>query len=50
MERACNAGTGPCQQAVLHAIDVARAAEGIGPLELPSYYDSLPFRADPGPH
>jgi hypothetical protein len=41
MEQACNAGTGPCQQAVLHAIDVARAAEGLGPLELPSYYDSL---------
>ena len=32
---------GPCQQAVLHAIDVARAAEGVGPLELPSYYDSI---------
>ena len=41
MEQACSAGAGPCQQAVVHAIDVARAAEGVGPLELPSYYDSL---------
>ena len=41
MEQACSLGSGPCQQAVLHAIDVARAAEGVGPLELPSYYDSI---------
>jgi hypothetical protein len=41
MEQACNAGAGPCQQAVVHAIDVARAAEGVGPLELPLYYNSL---------
>jgi hypothetical protein len=41
MEQACSLGAGPCQQAVVHAIDVARAAEGVGPLELPSYYDSL---------
>jgi hypothetical protein len=41
--QACDTGTGqPCQQAVLYAIDQARAAEGMGPLELPSYYDSLP--------
>jgi hypothetical protein len=41
MQQACGIGAGPCQQAVVHAIDVARAAEGIGPLELPSDYDSL---------
>ncbi|MGA3217942.1 MAG: hypothetical protein ABSE77_02505 [Acidimicrobiales bacterium] len=41
MEQACSGGAGPCQQAVVHAIDVARAAEGVGPLELPSYYDTL---------
>ncbi len=51
MEQACNAGAGPCQQAVVHAIDVARAAEGVGPLELPSYYDSLSVAEQtPGAH
>jgi hypothetical protein len=43
IEQACNRdGAQPCQQVVVHAIDRARAAEGVRPLELPSYYDSLP--------
>ena len=42
MDEACGAATGPaCQQAVLDAIDRARAAEGVGPLVLPSSYGSL---------
>jgi hypothetical protein len=42
MDQACASGSGQqCQDAVVEAIDVARAAEGVGPLELPSYYDSL---------
>ncbi len=42
MALACahNAG-GECQGVVLHAIDRARAEEGIGPLELPAGYSSL---------
>lgn len=42
MDQACGTGTAPgCQQAVLDAIDAARAAEGVGPLVLPPYYGSL---------
>ena len=42
MEQACNGGgPQPCQQVVVQAIDEARAAEGVGPLKLPSYYGSL---------
>ena len=42
MDEACGAATGPaCQQAVLDAIDKARAAEGVGPLVLPTSYGSL---------
>ena len=42
MELACQAGPGlGCQQAVVEAIDAARAAEGVGPLVLPPSYDSL---------
>jgi hypothetical protein len=41
MAVACNNGPQPCQEAVVEAIDQARAAEGIGPLELPSDYDSI---------
>jgi hypothetical protein len=42
MELACQAGPGlGCQQAVIEAIDQARAAEGVGPLVLPADYDSL---------
>jgi hypothetical protein len=42
MSIACSSGpTLACQQAVVHAISQARAAEGVGPLVLPSYYDSL---------
>ena len=33
--------SGECQGVVLHAIDRARAEEGIGPLELPADYTSL---------
>jgi hypothetical protein len=42
MAAACAAGTGPsCQAVVLHAIDRARGAEGLGPLDLPAGYGSL---------
>jgi hypothetical protein len=41
MALACSNGPQPCQGAVLQAIDQARAAEGLGPLELPSNYDSI---------
>jgi ribosomal protein L24E len=41
MALACSNGPQPCQEAVVQAIDQARAAEGIGPLELPSNYDSI---------
>ena len=41
MTVACGNGPHSCQQAVLEAIDQARAAEGIGPLELPSNYNSI---------
>ena len=44
MEQACSAGPGQvCQQAVVGAIDEARAAEGVGPLQLPFYFTSLTF-------
>lgn len=42
MQQACGDGSSAgCQQAVLGAIDKARSAEGVGPLELPSYFDRL---------
>jgi hypothetical protein len=42
MALACGRGAGPgCQAVVLHAIDRARAAEGVGPLRLPADYDNL---------
>jgi ribosomal protein L24E len=41
MALACSNGPEPCQEAVLQAIDQARAAEGIGPLELPANYNSI---------
>jgi ribosomal protein L24E len=41
MALACSNGPQDCQQAVVQAIDQARAGEGIGPLELPPYYDSI---------
>ena len=42
MALACKHSTGEgCQTVVLQAIDRARAAEGIGPLELPGDYTSL---------
>jgi len=42
MTAACQDGDGPdCQTAVLHAIDRARAAEGLGPLGLPADYAGL---------
>ncbi len=41
MALACSNGPEPCQEAVLQAIDQARAAEGIGPLELPANFDSI---------
>jgi hypothetical protein len=42
MDLACEAGPGPsCQQAVVEAIDQARAAEGVGPLVLPADFASL---------
>ena len=41
MALGCSLGPQSCQEAVLQAIDQARAAEGIGPLELPSNYDSI---------
>jgi hypothetical protein len=42
MAAAC--GHGPneqCQAVVLHAIDRARSAEGLGPLDIPADYDNL---------
>ncbi len=41
MALACSNGPQPCQQAVVEAIDQARAAEGIGPLELPPNYSTI---------
>jgi hypothetical protein len=42
MEQACAQGTAAdCQLAVVWGIDQARAPEGVGPLHLPSDYDSL---------
>lgn len=41
VEIACNNPGRQCQQVVLRAIDLARAAEGVVPLELPSDYGSL---------
>lgn len=42
MALACGHGTGEgCQAVVLGAIDRARAAEGLGPLEIPADYASL---------
>jgi hypothetical protein len=41
MALACGNGPHSCQEAVVEAIDQARAAEGIGPLELPSDYNSI---------
>lgn len=42
MEQACGQGpTADCQAAVVWGIDQARAAEGVGPLHLPSDYDTL---------
>lgn len=42
MAAACKGGPGPtCEAAVVKAIDDARAAEGVGPMHLPSYYGSL---------
>jgi len=42
METACrNGSSAGCQQVVLRAIDRARAAEGLGPLKLPGYYNGL---------
>ena len=41
MALACGDGPELCQEAVVQAIDQARAAEGVGPLELPSNYDSV---------
>jgi len=42
MEAACDSGGGgACQDVVLQSIDQARAAEGVGPLVLPPYYDTL---------
>jgi hypothetical protein len=42
MAVACHDGAAPaCQATVLRAIDRARAAEGLGPLELPAGYGSL---------
>jgi hypothetical protein len=42
MDQACaTSATLLCQQVVVQAIDTARAAEGVGPLQLPSYYDGL---------
>ena len=42
MAQACSAGPGQgCELAVVEAIDRARAAEEVGPLELPPYYDNL---------
>jgi hypothetical protein len=42
MDQACGQGTAAdCQLAVVSGIDEARAAEGVGPLRLPSSYDSL---------
>jgi hypothetical protein len=42
MAVACNRGTGDgCQAVVLQAINRARAAEGLGPLELPGDYAGL---------
>lgn len=42
MAQACSAGPGlVCQQAVVGAIDEARAAEGVGPLQLPLSFASL---------
>jgi hypothetical protein len=42
IERECgNPSSNACQAAVVEAIDSARAAEGVKPLQLPSYYESL---------
>jgi hypothetical protein len=42
MDQACSNDPGQkCQDAAVEAIDQARAAEGVGPLQLPSYYDRL---------
>ncbi len=42
MSLACrNVSGGGCQTAVLHAIDRARAGEGVGPLQLPGDYAGL---------
>jgi len=42
MDAACGTGGGQkCENAVLEAIDQARAAEGLGPLVLPAYYARL---------
>lgn len=42
MDSACNNGPNlTCQAAVVQAIDNARAAEGVGALSLPSYYDNI---------
>lgn len=42
MDQACGQGTAAdCQLAVVWGIDQARATEGVGPLHLPSDYDSL---------
>jgi hypothetical protein len=42
MQSACEAGPGQvCQAAAVEAIDAARAAEGVGPLVLPTYYGTL---------
>jgi hypothetical protein len=42
MTAACGDGAGPgCQAVALQAIDRARAAEGLGPLELPTDYAGL---------
>jgi hypothetical protein len=42
IQQACTDGSSAaCQQAVVAAIDAARAAEGVKPLQLPGYYDSL---------
>jgi hypothetical protein len=44
LTQACYGGgtTATCQAAALSAIDAARADEGVGPLNLPTNYDSLP--------
>jgi len=42
IEQACASGSAEvCQGAVVQAIDEARASEDVGPLVLPSYFDSL---------